>query len=124
MQQLFIPARVALQKLVVFSFYHTTVTAFGRRTVSESLHWSMHSRLFLHVTLYIRQTSHFPDQQLNVVVIIKSTKNRKHENSPNNVLNVFSQFFPDQLTHCSKPNTIANIRMKIILVDVVNVSLI
>ena len=69
------------------------------------------------------QTTHFPDQQLNVV-IIKSTKNRKGEVLCNNALNGFSQFFPGQLTHRSKANAIANVRMKIILVDVVIVFLI
>ena len=83
----------------------------------------MLSRWYLHVTLYIIQTTHFPDQPLNVV-IIKSTKNRKGEILRNNALNGFSQFFPGQLTHRSKPNAIAKIRMKIIPVDVVIVFLI
>lgn len=106
-------------------FYHTTVTAFGRRTIiSESPSWNLHSRWCLHVTLYIRHPTHFAGQQLNV--IIKSTENRKRKNSHNNALNDFSQlFFPGQLTHCSKPNAIANIiRIKVKLADVVIVLLI
>ena len=35
----------------------------------------LHSRWYLHVTLYIRQTTHFPDKQLTVLIMHQSFEN-------------------------------------------------